>query len=414
LGAAALAGVGVATQLMFFVISALSAVAVGSAVLVAQAVGAVDYPLANRLAKQSLVWAVILSVPLVLIGLFFAEPLIASFGMEPAVNEIGTAYLRVTMGTVFVLVVRFIASGVLRGAGDTRTPMLLTLLSNALNIVLVYALIFGRLGMPALGAVGSAWGTFIARSIGLVLLLIVLWRGRNGISIRGPAHWWPTWSAAKGILGLGIPAAVEQVVITSAFILQTMVVAHLGTLVLAAQRVAMNAMSLSFLPGIGFAMAATTLVGQSIGAKRRAEGQAAARIATVWAVVWMGTLGVVFFLFAEQIVGLFSNDPEVIAIGAAGLRVVAFTQPLWAVSFVQAGALRGTGDTRYPLWVNAIAMWIAIGLGALFVTRFGGELVSVWAAFLITSPVTAWLFWRRFQRTISAAVKPAVQTTGAP
>jgi Na+-driven multidrug efflux pump len=205
-----------------------------------------------------------------------------------------------------------------------------------------------------------------------------------------------------------VPAALEQVVISSAFILQTAVVAHLGTLVLAAQRVAMNAMSLSFLPGIGFAMAATTLVGQSIGAQRADEGQAASRIATLWAAIWMGTLGVVFFLFAEQIVGMFSDDPEVIAVGARGLRIVAFTQPFWAISFVQAGALRGTGDTRFPLWVNAIGMWAAVGLGAFFVTRFGGELVSVWSAFLITSPITAWLFWRRFQRTISAPVKPSV------
>jgi MATE family multidrug resistance protein len=405
LGAAALAGVGAATQLMFFVISALSAVAVGSAVLVAQAVGARAFDHASGLAKQSLVWAVLISLPLVLVGLFFSEQLIAVFGMEPEVNAIGVAYLRVTMGTVFVLVVRFIASGVLRGAGDSRTPMLLTLLSNALNVVLVWALIFGHLGMPALGAVGSAWGTLVARTIGLILLLMVLWRGRNGVSIHGADGWLPAWPTAQRILGLGVPAAMEQVLITSAFLLQTIIVAQLGTLVLAAQRVAMNAMSLSFLPGFGFAMAATTLVGQSIGARRAAEGEAAGRIATLWSLMWMSTLGLIFFIFAEPIVGFFSDDPQVIAIGAGGLRMVAFTQPFWAIGFVQAGALRGTGDTRFPLWVNTIGMWTAVGLGALFVSLFGGELVAIWAAFLITSPLTAWLFWRRFQTTMRGPIK---------
>ncbi|RIK33948.1 MAG: MATE family efflux transporter [Chloroflexi bacterium] len=408
LGAVALAGVGAATQLMFFVISALSAVAVGSAVLVAQAVGARSFEQAGNLAKQSLVWAVFLSLPLVLTGLIAAEPLIGMFGMEPAVNEIGAAYLRVTMGTVFALVLRFIAAGVLRGAGDSRTPMLLTLLSNAINIVLDYALIFGRLGMPELGAVGSAWATFIARSISLLLLLIVLWHGRNGVSIRGATGWWPAWPAARRILGLGVPAAVEQVLITSSFLMQTIVVAQLGTFVLAAQRVSMNAMSLSFLPGFGFAMAATTLVGQSIGARRPDEGQAAARIATLWSMIWMGTLGVVFLLFAESIVGFFSDDPQVIAIGAGGLRVVALSQPFWAIGFVQAGALRGAGDTRFPLWINTTSMWTAVGLGALFVTLFGGNLATIWSAFLLTSPVAAALLWWRFQRTIAGPVKPEV------
>lgn len=412
LGAVALAGVGAATQLMFFVISALSAVAVGSAVLVAQAVGARSYDQAGNLAKQSLVWAVFISLPLVLTGLIAAEPLIGMFGMEPAVNEIGAAYLRVTMGTVFALVLRFIAAGVLRGAGDSRTPMLLTLLSNAINIVLDYGLIFGRLGMPELGAVGSAWATFSARTISLVLLLIVLWHGRNGVSIRGGGGWWPEWPAARRILGLGVPAAVEQVLITSAFLMQTIVVAQLGTLVLAAQRVSMNAMSLSFLPGFGFAMAATTLVGQSIGARRPAEGQAAARIATVWSMVWMGSLGIVFLLFAEAIVGFFSDDPQVIAIGAGGLRVVALAQPFWAIGFVQAGALRGTGDTRFPLWVNTVGMWSAVGLGALLVYLFGGNLATIWSAFLLTSPVMAALMWWRFQRTIAGPVKP--QVVGPP
>jgi MATE family multidrug resistance protein len=404
LGAAALAGVGAATQLMFFVIAALGSVAVGSAVLVAQAVGARNLSQANRLAKQSLVWSVILSVPLVFSGIFAAEPLIGLFGMEPEVTAIGVHYLQVTMGTVFVLVLRFIASGVLRGAGDSRTPMLLTLMSNALNVVLCYGLIFGELGMPELGAVGSAWATFIARSISLGLLLAVMWRGRNGITIRGAAGWAPEWPAARRILALGVPAAVEQVLISSAFLMQTIVVAQLGTIFMAAQRVSMNAMSLSFLPGFGFAIAATTLVGQSIGGRQPEEGAAAARIATLWGMMWMSALGIAFFIFAEVIMGFFSDDPSVIAIGAGGLRVLAFTQPFWAISFIQAGALRGTGDTRFPLWVNTTGMWAAIGLGALLVWAIGGGLAAVWAAFLVTSPVTAWLFWRRFHQAISRPV----------
>lgn len=400
LGAIALAGVGTAIQFVFFIISALSAISVGNAVLVAQSVGARNYVRAGNLAKQSLVWSLILSIPLSLIGFFNAHTLVGLFGMEPAVNEIGAAYLQVTMGTVVVLVMLIIGGGVLRGAGDSRTPMLVTALANVINVGLSYLLIFGKGGFPEMGAVGSAWATFIARLVALVLLLGALWQGRNNVSIRGGASWLPDWSVARQLLKIGVPAAVEQVLMSSAFLVMTTVVSHLGTLTLAAQRVAMNAMSLSFLPGLGFSIAATALVGQSVGAKRPAEGQAAARIATRWAMIWMGSLGVIFLIFAPQIMAFFSDDPDVIAIGAAGLRMVALTQPFWALGMVNGGALRGTGDTQFPLRVNAVGVWAAVGLGAFFVNYISPTLSAVWAAFLFTSPITSFLLWRRFRKDL--------------
>ena len=114
----------------------------------------------------------------------------------------------------------------------------------------------------------------------------------------------------------------------------------------------------------------------------------------------MGCLGVIFLIFAPQIMGFFSDDPAVIAIGAAGLRVVALTQPFWALGFVNAGALRGTGNTQFPLRVNAIGIWTAVGLGAFFVNFVSPTLSAVWAAFMITSPVTSFLLWRRFRRQV--------------
>ena len=155
---------------------------------------------------------------------------------------------------------------------------------------------------------------------------------------------------ARQVLRIGIPAALEQVLVSSAFLALAIVVARLGTDVLAAQRIAFNALSLSFLPGIGFGIAATALVGQSIGARRIAEGAAAARVATTWAVIWMSAIAVLLFIFAPQVLGLFTSDPAVIAAGVPGLRVVALTQPFWAVLFVQSGALRGTGNTRSRSW----------------------------------------------------------------
>jgi putative MATE family efflux protein len=410
LGAEALAGVGGAIQFMFFVISALSAISVGSSVLVAQAFGGRDLARASHLAKQSLVWSIFISIPLALLGLFAAEPLMAIFGMEPEVTAIGADYLRVTMGTVVFLTLMLLGSGVLRGVGNSRTPMLITLAANVVNVIFAYGLIFGELGMPALGAVGSAWATFLARVFGFAILVVVLWRGANGISIRGKDGWRPDFSLARQILKIGVPAATEQMLNSVAFLAMSIVVAHLGTLTLAAHRITLNAMSISFLPGLGFAMAATALVGQSIGARRYQEGQAVAAIATRWAMIWMGTLAVVFLFFPELIIRLFTDDPAVMAAGAAGLRAIALTQPFWAINMVQGGSLRGTGDSKYPMWVGVFGIWTAVALGAFLVNTVGGGLTSIWGAFLLTAPVNAYLLSRRFRKTITRSdLAPAIE-----
>jgi putative MATE family efflux protein len=399
LGAAALAGVGSGLQIMFFVLAALAAVSVGSSVLVAQAVGARDLERASDFARQSLIWSVILSVPLALVGFFMAGPIMSVFGLEPDVARIGEAYLQVAMGTVVVLVALVIGGGVMRGAGDSRTPMLITLVANVINVGLAYSLIYGNFGVPQLGAVGSAWAAFLSRGVALALLVTVLWRGRNGIRIAG-GNWRPQWATARQVLGLGIPASLEQVLLATAFLVLTILVARLGTDTLAAQRIAMSALSFSFLPGIGFGLAATALVGQSVGARQLAAASGVARIATIWAVIWMSTIAGLVFLFAPQVMSVFTNDPNVIQIGAGALRVVALTQPFWGVGMVQSGALRGTGDTRYPLIIGSGGMWAAVLLVWLFLTFIGGGLPAVWAAFLITSPITALLLWRRFRTRV--------------
>jgi putative MATE family efflux protein len=397
IGTLAVAGIGGALQVMYFMISILSALSIGSAVLVAQAIGARDLSGAGNLARQSLVWSVIISVPLAIGGWAVAEPVIGLFGMEPAAAAIGVEYLEVTMATIVVLVGLFIGSGVLRGAGDSRTPLVVTMIANVINVVLAYGLINGALGLPAMGPVGSAWATFIARAIALVLLIVVLWRGRNGITIRGSAAWMPDFRVARRVLTIGVPAALEQVITSGAFFVFTAVVGRLGTEALAAHRIAINALSLAFLPGFGFGIAATALVGQSMGARRMDEGGQVARIAAEWAVIWMALIGVLFFVAAEPMMRLFTDDPLVSTAGANGLRVMALGTPFWAIGFTYAGALRGTGDTRWPMWVNSANIWISVLLAAFVGIALQANLTWVWGAFIVTSPIAPVLAVRRFR-----------------
>lgn len=393
LGVAALAGVGSALQVIYVIIAALSALSVGASVLVAQAVGGGNFLAANRFARQALLWSVLMSVPIALVGWACTPLIIGLFGLEPDVALIAQQYLQVTMGTITAVMLLLIGGGVLRGAGDSRTPMLITALANVLNVGLSYALIYGGMGLPALGAVGSAWATFLARLIGAVLLVGVLIRGRNGVRIGGERAWRPQLGVARSILHIGVPAALEEVIVIGGFVTLTPIVAALGTAVLAGHRVVINVLSLSFLPGIGFGLAATALVGQSIGAARRDEAHAITMIALRWAIIWMGALGGIFLLFAPQLMQLFTTDQAMIAAGAAGIRVVAIAQPLWAATFVYAGALRGTGNTRLPLIITSIAIWAAVALSYLALQLGFNSLAVVWATFLLVGPFETFAFW---------------------
>jgi MATE family multidrug resistance protein len=397
LGAAALAGVGTALQVIYVVIAALTALSVGAAVLVAQAFGAGDLAAAGRVARQALIWSLIVSIPVAALGMLLTPHLVGLFGLQPDVARVASDYLHVTMGTIATIILLLIGGGVLRGVGDSRTPMLITLLANVLNVGLAYALIYGHLGLPALGAVGSAWATFLSRLAGVAIMLWVLWRGRNGVRIGG-GDWRPRVGVARDVLRIGLPAALEEVVIISAFATLTPIVAGLGTVALAAHRVAINVLSLSFLPGIGFGLATTALVGQSIGARRPGDAAAVTRIALRWAVAWMGALGVGFLLFAGPLMRLFTQDPQMIAIGAAALVAVAAAQPFWAASFVYAGALRGAGNTRLPLAITGVTIWVTVGLAGVGVRLFQPALWVIWAAFLITCAVEAACFWRAWRR----------------
>ncbi len=397
LGAVALAGVGSSLQVVFILTAALSALSVGASVLVAQATGAGNMARASLVARQAMLWSAIVALPITFVGLFFSHAIIGIFGLGSDVALVAEEYLRITLGTVATLTIMLIGSGVMRGAGDSRTPMLVTLLANVINVVLAWSLIYGHLGMPRLGVAGSAWGTFGSRLVGALIVLAVLWRGVNGMRIGGGGDWWPRWVRARELLQIGLPAALEEVIIISAFAALTPIVARLGTEALAAHRVAINVLSLAFLPGIGFSLASTALVGQAIGAGDPRGARQAVSVAMRWAVAWMGTLGVIFLFFSPQLMQIFTEDGRMVTSGAGAIQIVAIAQPLWAGTFVFAGALRGTGDTRTPLLISGISVWIIVVISYIL-AHFWPSLTAIWGAFLVIGPIETFLLWRAWRR----------------
>ncbi|HEV2127476.1 MAG TPA: MATE family efflux transporter [Thermomicrobiales bacterium] len=413
LGAAALAGVGVALEVVFFAIAILSSIAIGGTVLVSQAIGARSTESANRLARQTVLWGAILSVPLAVLAYSTAPGLVGLFHTEPEVADHAVTYLRIIGGTIVTLLMTFVCGAVLRGAGDSQTPLRASLVANVVNVFLAYTLIFGKLGFPRLEVAGSAWSTTIGRAVSAGILLWFLFSGRRAVSLAGRYGWRPQVRTARKLMTIGVPSAIEQMLMSAGFTAMIAIVALIGTDALAAQQISFNALAMAFLPGFGFAIAATALVGQSLGAHDLDAAKTAARLSARWSLLWMTTGGTIYFIFSESILRIFTDNESVIGYGDGALKALAVSLPLWTFWTVYGGSLRGLGDARTPMVASALSMWLAVGLAYVLVRWFDGSLTLVWATFLVTSPIAAvintLMFHRRLRKTrdeVAAGLPP--------
>jgi Na+-driven multidrug efflux pump len=231
-------------------------------------------------------------------------------------------------------------------------------------------------------------------------MLFVMARGRKAISLHGSWGWRPQVTTGHQLFTLGVPAAVEQMLSSGAFMVLLAVVALIGTPALAAQQIAFTALSIAFLPGIAFSITATALVGQSIGARLPSDARRAWNISLRWAIAWLGIGGVLVFIFSEQLMRIYSSDPEVISSGVSALHALSFALPFWAVWFVSSGSLRGSGDTRTPLIVGASTMWLSVLLAWVGVRWFDAGMGWVWTGFVLTSAPASVLAWWLFRQRI--------------
>jgi MATE family multidrug resistance protein len=397
LGAASLAAVGLANQWVMFAAMLFGAIATGATALIARFVGARDKAQANEVLRQSMLLGVGIGAVATLLGTTLAEPAVRLLGAEEEVVAMSTAYLRIVASIFFFSTLMFIGNASLRGAGDTRTPLFVMLTVNVVNIAVAWTAINGPFGLPKMGVAGSAIGAAAGRVIGSMFVITLLLKGRSGIRLRlGGLH--PDRDLIRRILHVGLPTGVEQLFFRSGHMVFARILAELGTVSYAANQVAMNGWSLSFMPGFGFALAATTLVGQSLGAQDPDGAQQRGYTAYRLSATLMGTMGFFFLLFPAEIVGFFTNDPEVIAIGTMPLRMVGLIQPLLAATQVFPGALRGAGDTRFPMAVTGASIWfIRLPLAYLFALVLGWGLPGAWGALALDLSMRGLLNFLRFR-----------------
>ena len=389
LGPWALTAVGLTTQPKFLLMTMIQALNVGATAMVARYKGADRQEKANEILRQALLLTFLIGMFFSVIGFIAAPWLIAFMGAEEGqVMQGAIDYLRIQMIGMPGLALTATITACLRGVGNSRTAMIYNAMANLINVFFNYMLIYGNFGAPKLEVAGASLATIIGQYCAMVMAFIAVMNGRQYITLRLRDGFKPNLEEISMIANIGLPAAVEQVVMRIGLIIYSKTVASLGTLAYAVHQVCLNIQSLSFMNGQAFSVSATSLMGQSLGKKRHDMAQAYTMHTRRLGMCVSIILGVIFFFFGGQIVGLYSGgDTSLVEMGSVIMMFVAVVQPFQSSQLILAGSLRGAGDTK----VTAIITFITVllvrpGLAILFINYFHMGLEGAWYA-LVTDQI---------------------------
>ena len=394
LGADDSASVGLLATTWWLFEGVISSFVAGYGVQVAHLLGANRPVDARQVVRQALVVCSLFGLFMASLGLALSVPLPIWLGAQPHIRAHATLYFGTFMLFIPFLMIDFVGSSMLRCSGNMRVPSMLNILMCVLDVAFNFFLIFPTreitlmghtMMMPGagLGVLGAALGS---ASAGLVVAAIMLYylvfkSGELCLTIdRGTFK--PSWNYFKKSIKISSPMALQHTMLCSASIVITGIVAPLGSIALAANSFGITAESLCYMPGYGIADAATTLIGQSLGAGRKRLTRSFAWITVLSGMVIMGLMAVLMYVFAPLMMGIMTPVPEIVELGTKCLRVEAWAEPLFAASIISYGVFVGAGSTLLPCGINLVSMWIVrLGLSAILVTSMG--LYGVWLAMAI-------------------------------
>lgn len=408
LGANASGAIGLVSSTTWLFGGLCIAVTTGFTVQIAQAVGAGEDKSARNIMKQGLIIALCISALLALIAALISTPLPRWLGGEAAIQKMASQYFLVYMLGLPALQMNSIAGGMHQSSGNMRLPGILNVMCCVMDVFFNMLFIFQTRSvqinsitftMPGLGlgVAGAALGTITAEAVTCAIMVTaLLWKNRTLHLRKGERIRFHRDTLVKAVK-IGAPVGLEQMVMCSAYVMSTKIVSPLGTIAIAANSFAVTAESFCYMPGYGVQAAATTLVGQCVGAGQKQLSRRMAWITMGLGVSVMTVGGVLMYIAAPAMIGVLTPNEEIRNLGAAVLRIEAFAEPFYAASIVASGALRGAGDTLVPSCMNFASMWcVRIPLAAILAPRVG--LYGVWIAMCVELCFRGILFTTRLKR----------------
>ncbi|RZA20846.1 MAG: MATE family efflux transporter [Lysobacteraceae bacterium] len=398
LGPSAVATVGLTESYLFLLYSVAMGLAMAVTAVIARRIGEGRKEEAAVAAVQAIIVALLASVLPAVGGILYAQDLLRLMGADAWSIEHGYKYTQWMLGGNAVIMLLFVINAIFRGAGDAAIAMRVLWLSNGLNILLCPLLIFGYGPFPELGIEGAAIATCIGRGTGVLYQLWTLFRGGQHIRVLGSQVAWHgamLWNIVRTSLG----GVGQMIVAMTSWIFLMRILASIGSEAVAGATIAIRVMMFTMMPAWGMSNAAATLVGQNLGAAQPGRAEA-----SVWQIGWYNmaylvVIAVLFFLFPQAIVGIFTEDAKVIAIGAEWLRILSYSLFVYGWWMVSVQAFNGAGDTATPTWINVVFFWLVqIPLAWLLALHLGWQETGVfWAVFVSETSVglfTLWLFSR--------------------
>jgi putative MATE family efflux protein len=368
IGTNELAAVGLVGMIVVFLQTVFAGLATGATVVIARLTGEGDIPGAKRALVQSLLIGAVSGVLVTAPALVFARPILGLFfaGADPEVLRIGLSYFLVVMvGTPF-LVLDLVVAGAVRGSGDTRTPMFVTLGVNALNVALNAFLV------PRYGIAGSAVSVMASRIAGGLVRVVVVFVKPGAMRLGRGDAFSADLALIVRIVRVGLPAFLEQLVMQGGFLMMQVIIIGIGVVPAASFQVGVNVNSFAFMPVFGLSIAVTTIVGQSLGRRDLHAAGVYAFEANILGVAVISVIGAANLLFAGPLASMFTRDPKVIALSASMIAVFSCISPFLGVMSVSAGVLRAAGDIIYVMVTALVGLWLFRVVVSLVLIRFSG------------------------------------------
>ncbi len=410
LGMYAISAISMIDSITNIIISVFSALTVGCTIVVSQYLGRHELKNAKNASAQSAFLSVIVSLLLFVVFMFFKQPIIGTLYKDAAEDVFSAAntYLGITVFSFTAIALTQTIYGILRGAGDTRTPMVITIIMNVVNIIFGYVLIIGvhlnvfgwfTINLPSRGIVGAATALLISRYLGLVLSLLHILVFSKTIKLNKLEYFKPSFAMQKVILGIGIPTSVESSLFQVGRLITQVFIVSMGTAAMAANSIGGSYFGIIAVPGNAFATGVMILVGQRIGRGQKDDVLKTVMFSIKTGMVLMGILCVVSFPFTGVIGTIYKADADTLVYLKQLLYSCFLLTPLiWAVSFITPSALRATGDVKFAMIVSVASMWLfRIGSGYILGVKLGLGVLGVWGGMYIDWVVRGIIFTIRLK-----------------
>lgn len=397
LGSPAIAAVGITNQPKFILLAMVFSVNVGVTAIVARRRGEDDEIGANRCLRQSMMISITLSFLMGLVGFIFARPIMVFAGADPEFLELAVEYFQIIMISIVFTGISLTINAAQRGAGNTKISMKTNLAANIVNVIFNYFLINGIWIFPKLGVRGAAIATVIGSLVGCAMSIRSILNKNHFLSVAHKVGWRFDKRTIKALAGISGSAMSEQVFMRVGFFAYAIIIAQLGTVAFATHQICMNIINISFAFGDGLGIASSSLVGQSLGRKRADEaivyGKTGQRIAFLVSTV----LFFVFLFGGRFLVSLFSNEAEVLSLGAIIMVIIAFSTHAQTSQVVFSGCLRGAGDTKFVAFTSLISIGIVRPiLTYVLCLPLGLGLIGAWIALIVDQSMRMLLSFKRF------------------